>query len=48
MKKKLFIIAGEKSGDLLGSKILEKIDKLLMKWLKISQLSRKFYQKYSN
>ena len=27
MKKKLFIIAGEKSGDLLGSKILEKIDK---------------------
>lgn len=27
MKKKLFIIAGEKSGDLLGSKILAKIDK---------------------
>ena len=27
MKKKIFIIAGEKSGDLLGSKILKKIDK---------------------
>ena len=27
MKKKLFIIAGEKSGDLLGSKILAKIDR---------------------
>lgn len=27
MKKKIFIIAGEKSGDLLGSKILSKIDK---------------------
>jgi lipid-A-disaccharide synthase len=27
MKKKIFIIAGEKSGDLLGSKILRQIDK---------------------
>lgn len=27
MKKKLFIIAGEKSGDLLGSKVLTKIDR---------------------
>ena len=27
MKKKIFIIAGEKSGDLLGSKILQNVDK---------------------